>query len=94
MDIFLFNNLINPSKKEKLKEGFSIKDISFVPNKVAIILISFVSIYLCWNANEDTNFFVKIIYCIFAFIFSGIYLIYYYFMHFRESQNNKEFNFI
>lgn len=93
MDVIYLYNYIN-TKNNKLKEGFSIKDISFVPNKVAILLISFFAMYLCWDVNDETNVFIKIFYCIFAFIFSGIYLIYYYFVHFKDKQSKNDFNFI
>lgn len=95
MDIILIQKFVSNNQSNNIKEGFSIKNITGVPNKVATLIISFIAAYLCWNVNQDTNIIIKIIYCLFAAIFSGIYLIYFYFVHFREMQNNRnEFNFI
>lgn len=94
MDILLIQRFIN-NNNNNIKEGFSVKNIVGVPNKVATLIISFVAAYLCWSVNQDTNIIIRIIYCVFAAIFSGIYLIYFYFVHFREMHNNRnQFNFI
>jgi hypothetical protein len=88
MDIFFFNHYAFARKKAKgIVEGFSSNSLIGTPGLVASFLVSVFSAYLCWQQNQgSTNTFQRVIYCILAFLFSGIYLIYYFFMHFDRQQ--------
>lgn len=87
MDIFFFNHYAFAKKKAKgVVEGFSSNSLIGTPGLVASFLVSLFSAYLCWQQNQSTDTIQRVIYCILAFLFSGIYLIYYFFMHFDRQQ--------
>ena len=80
IEFLIINNLY---KKYKIKENFNNK-INIYYNKnfitaliIAIIIAIFTSI-IAFKCNNYNNIILKIIYSLFAFFFSGIYLIYYF----------------
>lgn len=92
MDFIVFNYMKRNFYEKKYLgepqtiEGFSVKDFVGVPGLLASFLISVFASFLCWNVNADTELPLKIFYSIIAFSFSGIYLLYYLFMHYSKSK--------
>jgi hypothetical protein len=75
MDItFIEQNILE--KKEHMNENSIFPSFSALSN----IILGIVAVYLCWKRNteqKESNG-MKIIYCIIAFYFPLIYLIYYF----------------
>lgn len=93
MDIIVFNYMKknfydkNYERERETIEGFSVKDFVGIPGILASFLVSVFASFLCWNINADTELPLKIFYSIIAFFFSGIYLLYYLFMHYSKSKS-------
>jgi hypothetical protein len=73
MDIQFIENTLN-----KDKEHMQINS-SAVFSNISYLLFSIMAVYLCWTRNVNEDLPLKIIYCILAFFFPIIYLIYYFF---------------
>jgi hypothetical protein len=88
MDYWIYNNVIKNKilNSDKTIETFSVNKMVGIPGFLASFIISVFTCYLCWKNNENTNITLRIIYCIIAFIFSGIYLLYYYFMYYNPNE--------
>lgn len=94
MDIYILYKCQYIMNEYRTKEGFStdwIKSIVGVPSFLASFLVSVYAMILCWNINTHTQLILKILYCIFAFIFSGIYIIYYYIMYYNKKTTDSFF---
>jgi hypothetical protein len=107
MDFYFFNHYTAAKQRaksfvagKKLSEGFSVNSMIGTPGMVASVLVSIFSAYLCWNNNPNVNTVQRVIYTVLAFLFSGIYLVYYLFMHLDRSKfkstpaNNADFKFL
>lgn len=85
MDIqFLEQNVFR--KNEHMEQETKVVEVRYVmPNPSTIfsglsnIILAAVAIYLCWTRNTEQNesMGLKIVYCIIAFYFPLIYIIYY-----------------
>ena len=88
MDFYFFNyyTLAKQRAKEFVKgrevvEGFSPNNLIGTPGLVASFLVSCFAAYLNWQQNSGTNTVQRVFYALLAFLFSGVYLLYYFFMH-------------
>jgi hypothetical protein len=96
MDYWFYTNFLADNKRwgtEKANEtieGFSVGSMVGIPGFLASFIISVFTCYLCWNNNKNTNIVLRIIYCIIAFTFSGIYLLYYYLLYYNDGKTDKE----
>lgn len=87
MDTIYFQKwFLHGDIRNKMREGFSVNRFVGVPNYIASFLISLISAYLCWHINENSHVMYRVMSCIFAFTFSGVYLVYYYMMHYRRNE--------
>ena len=78
MDIFLAKEACMPEKKKEHMNGTQQK---YGLSNLSYFLFSIISVWLCWNRNTAQNetLPMKILYCIIAFMFPIIYIIYYLF---------------
>ena len=90
---FLVGNYIvdRINHKKKIKEGFTdtmervpffdVSDQTAVAVLIVSLVISFITAYIAFICNGGENAGVRFITTIFAFFFSGIYLIYYFIIY-------------
>ena len=90
---FLVGNYIvdRINHKKKIKEGFTdtmervpffdVSDQTAVAVLIVSLVISFITAYIAFMCNGGENAGVRFITTIFAFFFSGIYLIYYFIIY-------------
>lgn len=83
MDYYLYSILI---KKKDIKEGFSVRSIFGIQETIAPLIVSILASYLCYLRNIDKPKIYKIFVCTIAFLFSGIYILYYFISNFAYSQ--------
>jgi hypothetical protein len=72
-------------KKENLSDADVPEDPYFIEKALFTLFISLVAAILAWDCNDIGNSFggrtMQILYTIFAFLFGGLYLVYYIFVH-------------
>jgi hypothetical protein len=92
MDIYLYSIYSN---KKKIKEGFNVSDLTGVQHSMAPFLVSIFAVYLCFQRNVKLNQpkYLIYFYCLIAFIFSGIYIFYYFISSFFYLSMN-DFNYL
>lgn len=90
---FLIGNYVvdRHNHKKKIREGFAdnmtelpvfdVSDGNAVAALIVSLIISFITAYIAYQCNKYENAGVKFLITIFAFFFSGIYLIYYFIIY-------------
>lgn len=93
MDYFIYKNILaRYENKDAVVEAFSVNKMVGIPGFLASFIISVFTCYLCWSNNPNTNILLRVIYCLFAFTFSGIYLLYYYFMYYNPEITGQSYS--
>lgn len=79
MDLYVANNLLN-QKKER-QDGIDVQEWPAWPILVLSILLSLLAGGVSWKANTEINpnvgTLAKVFYAVVAFLFSGIYYVFY-----------------
>lgn len=105
LEFLIGNHVIDRcNHKKKIKEGFAdnmsdmpIFDVSDTNAVVALIVslvISFITAYIAYKCNSAENAGVKFLITLFAFFFSGLYLVYYFIIYIildAECSGTKDF---
>lgn len=86
MDYYLYSIYY---KNKNIKEGFSVNELIGVQHSIAPLLVSIFAAYLCYERNINEPVYLKYLYCIIAFIFSGIYILYYIISYFLYSKDSE-----
>jgi len=86
MDTFLSNYLYRKyqevkanEKKEEAFENAPVTSTAYLVSTIVSVLFGIIAAYLSWSCNTEAgiNVGLKIVYAFFAFIFGGIYLLFY-----------------
>jgi len=89
MDITLYSIYLKKRNNENIKEGFSVRNVVGVQQSIAPFIVSVVATYLCYLRNIEQPKYLRILYCILAFVFSGIYILYYFISNFAYSKQSS-----
>jgi|688.fasta_scaffold988716_1 hypothetical protein len=89
MEYYLYSIYLNKNKNKQIQEGFSVNQLVGVQHSIAPLLVSIFAAYLCYERNINEPNYLKYLYCAIAFIFSGIYILYYIISYFLYAKNNE-----